>query len=121
MIVVIVLVAGIGYTGYLFFAHKGDDSFTVSELKLQAESIDSQRGSVRGQVAPGSISWDDKAQVMTFSLADDKSRLDIIYEGIVPDSFKPGDELIVEGEYRPDGTFAARSFGRPRSLCNLCH
>ncbi len=121
VIAVIVLVVGIGYTGYILFAHGGDDSLTVSELKLQAESIDGQRVSVRGQVVPGSISWDEKAQVITFALTDDKSSLDIAYKGIVPDNFKPRAELVVEGEYRIDGIFEAQSFSRPRSLCILCH
>ena len=121
IIAVLVLVVGVGYAGYLLFSHKGVDSLTVSELRSQAESLDGQQIRIEGEVAPGSIDWDDKALVMRFVLTDGKESLRIVYKGIVPDSFKPGGELVVEGRHRPDGVFEALSFGRPSSLCIFCH
>ncbi len=106
---------------YAVFIHSEADYFTVSGLKSQGDTLDSQQVRVRGKVVPGSIDWDGETKVLRFVLADEKNSLNIVYKGIVPDSFKPGVNLIVEGKYGPDGSFEAVSFARRRSVCNLCH
>lgn len=116
-----VLAVGLSYVTYSLFIHSGADYLTVGELKAQGESLSNQQVRVGGKVVPGSINWDDKVKVMRFVLADDRESLTTVYEGIVPDNFKPGVDLIVEGRYRPDGVFEALSFGSRRSVCNLCH
>lgn len=121
MLVVIILVAGLSYLAYFLLSHQGGDPLTVSELKTQAKSVYQQSVRVKGRVAPGSVAWDNKAQVITFALTDEANSLDVVYQGLVPDEFKPGVELVLEGEYRPDGTFEARRFGQPKSVCRLCH
>ncbi len=121
LVLAAVLTAGLGYTTYSLFVHTGADYLTVSELKSRAESLYDQQVRVGGKVVPGSINWDDKAKVMRFALTDDRESLTVVYEGIVPDNFKPGADLVVEGMYRPDGVFAATTFGSRRSVCNLCH
>ena len=40
-------------------------------------------------------------------MGDEKGTLDVDYRGVVPDSFKPGGEVIVEGKYNKDGKFLA--------------
>jgi len=62
------------------------------------------------KIVPGSISRGDKVKVMRVVLTDDKESLAIVYEGIVPDNFKPGADLVVDGRYWPDNTFKALSF-----------
>lgn len=117
----VILVVGLGYAAYLLLQHTEARSLSVSELKFQAASFYSQQVRVEGRIAPGSTDWNDKAQVIRFALTDEKESLTVVYQGVVPDTFKPGAELVVEGVYRPDGTFEALGFGRRRSLCNLCH
>ena len=117
----VVLAAGLSYAVYSLVIHAGADYLTVSELKSRAESLNSQPVRVEGTVVPGSIDWDDKAKIMRFVLTDDKESLTIVHKGIVPDNFKPGADLIVEGKYRPGDAFEALSFGSRRSVCNLCH
>ena len=121
IIAVIILLVGVSYAAYLLFSHNGADSLTVSELRSQAESLYDQQLRVEGKVVPGSIDWDDKAQVVRFVLTDNKGSLSVVYRGIVPDNFKPGADLITEGKYNPDGVFEALSFGSPRSVCSFCH
>ncbi len=121
LVLAVVLTAGLGYTTYSLFVHTGTDYLTVSDLKSQAEFLYGQSVRVGGKVAPGSIEWDSKSKIMRFTLIDDRESLDVAYEGVVPDSFKPGVDLIVEGRYRPDDIFEALSFGNRRSVCNLCH
>lgn len=121
LVAAVVLAVGLSYVAYLLFIHSGADYLTVSELKSQGESLYGEQVRVGGRVVPGSINWDDKSKVMRSALTDDKESLTIVYEGIVPDNFKPGADLVVEGKYRPDGAFEALSFGSRRSICNLCH
>ena len=121
LVVAIIMVAGIGYTSFLLINHKGAGSLTVSKLRSQVESLHDQRLRVEGRVAPSSIDWDDKAQVMSFVLTDEKETLSVVYKGTVPDDFKPGAALIVEGRYASDGTFEAFGFDNSRSFCAVCH
>lgn len=120
IVVMIVLVAGLGYAGFFFFGHDEAGSLTVSEIKSQVTSFDRQLR-VEGKVAPGSVDWDSQTQVMRFILTDEKEDLSIVYRGIVPDDFKPGSPVTVEGKYRPDGVFEASGFGSRRSFCAVCH
>jgi cytochrome c-type biogenesis protein CcmE len=121
LVATIVLALGLGYAVYSLFIHSAADYLTVSELKSQVESLDSQQVRVGGRIVPGSIDWDDRTEEIRFAITDDKESLTIVYEGLVPDSFEPGAEVIVEGRSRTDDIFEALSFGSPRSLCNLCH
>ncbi len=116
-----VLAAGLGYAAYSLFIHSGADYLTVSELKSQAESLYDQQVRVEGKVAPGSIDWDEKSKIIRFTLTDDAASLTVVYEGIVPDNFKPGTELVVVGNYGTDGVFQVVSLGSRRSVCNVCH
>ena len=115
------LAVGLSYVVYSLFIHSGADYLTVSELKSQVESFLDQQVRVEGKIVPGSIDWNDKTKVVKFVLTDDRESLTIVYQGVVPDNFKPGADLIVKGKYRPDGSFQAVSFDRPRSVCNFCH
>lgn len=117
----VILAAGLSYTAYSIFGRTGMDYLTVSEVRSQAESIYGQRVGVEGKVAPGSVDWDDKAQVIRFVLTDDRESVVIVYDGIVPDNFKPGADLVVEGRYRPDGVFEALNVGSSGSFCSSCH
>ncbi len=117
----VVLAVGLSYVAYSLFVHSGADYLTVSEVKSQGESLYDQQLRVEGKVVPGSINWDEKLKIMGFTLTDDKESLMIVYEGFVPENFKPGVDVIVEGRYRTDGVLEASSFGSRRSACNLCH
>ena len=121
VVIAVVSALGLSYVAYSLFFHSGADYLTVSELRSQAESLYDQQVRVGGRIAPGSINWDDQAKVMRFALTDDRESLAIVYAGIVPDSFKPGADLVVEGKYRPDDVLEALSFGSRRSLCSFCH
>ena len=119
--VALILVGGISYAAFSFFSHQGNDPLAVSELKLQAGPLQDQQLRVKGRVVPGTVDWDDEAQVIRFALTDDRESLSIIYKGIVPDTFTPGADLEELGSYRPEGIFEARSFGEPDSFCSFCH
>jgi cytochrome c-type biogenesis protein CcmE len=120
IVATVVLAAVFSYVGFFLLKHQVVDSLTVSELRSLEVSYD-QQWTVEGKVAPGSIDWESKTKVIRFVLTDDKETLIVVYNGIVPDNFKPGADLTVEGMYNPDGIFEAHNFGRPISLCRFCH
>lgn len=68
-------------------------------------------GSVRlgGLVVDGSVTRKADGLTMEFAVTDLKTQVPVRYTGIVPDLFREGQGVIAEGEYGPDGVFAARS------------
>ena len=96
--------------GYLIYTGLRDTMvfyLTVSEvLAKPAEDLtDTQK--VGGIVTAGSVEWDPKTLKLSFKLEDQQANLIVNYSGVVPDSFKPGTEVIVEGTYRGSGNFWA--------------
>ena len=82
---------------------------TVSEVRAKTPQELTQTQKVGGVVNAGSVRWDPKTLNLSFKLEDDQSDLIVNYSGVVPDSFKPGNEVIVEGTYSGDGNFKART------------
>ena len=101
-----------------FVIHSGAGIMDVRDFKSQASS---SQESVRGRIAPGSVNRDEKTQVVTFVLTDDRETLNVTYRGTLPNNFKPGAVIEVLGAYRSDGVFEAQGFGRPSVFCVICH
>jgi len=96
--------------GYLIYTGLRDTMIfylTVSEVlaKPTDDLTDTQK--VGGIVTAGSVQWDPKTLKLSFKLEDEQANLIVNYAGVVPDSFKPGTEVIVEGTYRGNGSFWA--------------
>ena len=97
-------------------------SFSGSaEAKKPSELINASGGSykVTGKVVPGSIrkqSTDD-GQRLSFRVRDrdGTASIPVTYQGVVPDPFRDGREIIVSGEMK-DGTFV----GERDSLVTKC-
>ncbi|MFH1647351.1 MAG: cytochrome c maturation protein CcmE [Chloroflexota bacterium] len=121
IIIIVGLAAVFGTAGFVLLSHEGG-SLTVSESKALAASPD-RLLSIEGKVAPGSVVWDSRAELMKFVLTDGREDIEVVYQGVVPDHFKVGSALTVSGKYRPDGVLEASllSSGQKRSLCAVCH
>ncbi len=95
--------------GYLVYTGVRDTMVyyvTVSELmEMDAQS---SNGGIRvgGKVHEGSVAWDPRDLKLKFIMGDDTTTLPVVYQGVVPDSFKQGREVIIEGTYT-DGLFTA--------------
>jgi cytochrome c-type biogenesis protein CcmE len=95
--------------GYLVYAGIRDTMLyylTVSELIQQGAQSANQGVRVGGKVIEGSVIWDPKDLRLSFIIRDDRATLPVVYQGVVPDSFKQGRKVIVEGIYA-DGVFTA--------------
>ncbi len=106
---ILITVLAMSVIGYLVYAGIRDTMLyylTVSELIQQGAQ--SSNGGVRvgGKVIEGSVIWDPKDLSLRFIIRDDRATLPVVYQGVVPDSFKQGRKVIVEGIYA-DGVFTA--------------
>lgn len=80
---------------------------TVSEVLANPLKIKDKKIKMGGLVSPDSVKWNPIKLVLLFRINDEKSSITVDYRGVVPDSFKPGREVIVEGKYMSDGKFKA--------------
>jgi len=51
----------------------------------------------------------DKGTTVTFDVTDKKKTVKVTYTGILPDLFREGQGVVVEGAFNPGGTFVADS------------
>jgi cytochrome c-type biogenesis protein CcmE len=82
---------------------------TVSELKGMGPSVYGEQVRVSGKVQEGSVQWDNKERILRFSMTDETNTVPVVYKGIVPDAFRPGGDVVVEGKYDAGGVFLATS------------
>ncbi len=106
---ILITVLAMSVIGYVVYAGIRDTMvyyLTVSELVQQG--FQSSNGGVRvgGKVLEGSIIWDPKDLRLRFIMGDKKTKLPVVYQGVVPDSFKQGRKVVIEGVYA-DGLFTA--------------
>ena len=102
-----VIVIVIGYLMYTGLRDTMVFYLTVSEVMAKTPGDLTVTQKVGGQVNAGSVQWDPKALKLSFILEDEQANLAVSYAGVVPDSFKPGGEVIVEGTYHGNGRFSA--------------
>lgn len=110
MIGSVLIVAAIGYLITTGISTNSKFFFTVDELMSQKVSYAGAGLKVKGNVVNGSIVRDsDNYLKINFAIEDKSSNLNVIYEGIIPDMFKDGQEVVVEGTLAQDGVFHANT------------
>src|SRR3990172_6165205 len=85
---------------------------SVSELMDRGETAYGEQVRVGAKVQTGSIKSDTKNMKLEFTAYDDKNpgnTLNVVYKGIVPDTFKDEADAVFEGKLSPDGTFQANT------------
>lgn len=111
----VALVLFLGGLGYLIFAGLGENStyfLNVSEaLAMQPSALTKAR--LFGTVSADDLTRPEHALGVSFTLVDKDQPAKTIrvdFKGAVPDTFKPGAEVIVEGGVNPaSGAFAANT------------
>lgn len=103
----LVIVAAISYMIYAAMQSSSEYYVTAGELKaMGAQAID-RPVRLGGRVVEGSVQRDRGAEAMAFSLTDGNDAMPVVYRGVVPDSFGPGTDVILQGALGADGTFRA--------------
>ncbi len=80
---------------------------TIDELKADATKYYGRGLRISGLVVEGSVERSNTGLLATFQVSDGEQTLPVRYGGILPDTFKEGEEVLVEGRYRSDGVFEA--------------
>ena len=96
---------------YLVFANTQANAvyyMTVSELKT-CTTCATQSVRVAGVVQAGSVVHNDQQELITFVINDGRQTLPVTYSGVVPDIFRPGIQVVVEGHYKGQGAFQAQT------------
>ncbi len=80
---------------------------TVTELHNCMTCTSQTSVRVTGTVQAGSIVRDDANERISFIINDGKAVLPVTYTGVVPDIFRAGIQVVVEGKYSGQGSFQA--------------
>ena len=100
-----VVVACVGYLIYSASGGATEYYITVSELRTQAPA-----GDVRvAGVVQDDVKKSDGGLHVTFTEKDKTASMPVDYTGTLPDIFKPGITVVVEGKLGSDGVFHART------------
>jgi cytochrome c-type biogenesis protein CcmE len=108
------VIAGIAILGaviYLVYTNTQTDSVyykTVAELHRCSDCV-SRSVRVAGVVQQGSIQRNDQQRTISFVIGDSNQTLPVTYSGVVPDIFRPGVQVVVEGHYTGSGPFQAQT------------
>lgn len=95
-------------TSLILVAMEDGISFFKTPTEILTEKIDSQR-----RLRIGGLVMDDSVKheglLLKFLITDTKSELHVEYEGVVPDLFKEGQGVVLEGYLSQDKVFLADS------------
>lgn len=120
LIIGAVVVVGIIAAVFPMVMHSGSRALDVGVIK-NAQELKGVQLWIKGLVAAGSITRDNATQSTNFVISNGKESLNVTYRGVVPDEFKPGSSVEIQGSFRADGVFEARSFKEPSAFCAICH
>ena len=106
----IILFLAIGYLGWLGFVNSATYYYEVNEFLGQSELLKGQSVRVNGTVIPGSVETVAGGLGIRFIIRDvglASATMTVVYHGAVPDTFKPDNDVVVEGKYAEEGIFEA--------------
>nr|WP_287854889.1 cytochrome c maturation protein CcmE [Klebsiella sp.] len=78
------------------------------QRETQQRPVVGQRLRVGGMVMPGSVRRDPNSLKVNFSIYDAEGSVDVSYEGILPDLFREGQGVVVQGELGEENHLLAK-------------
>ena len=106
----LLIVGAIGYLITMGISNTSQYFFTVDELMSQKVSYTGSGLKVKGNVVNGSIERDPNDYLdVKFSIEEKDALLKVTYQGVTPDMFADGREVVVEGTLGKDGVFHANT------------
>jgi len=112
LIVVVVFVLAGAYLGYSGARSSMAYYLTVGELLDRSGSVRDADIRLGGKVVADGLAWDQVSGNLTFLVTDGTRTLPVRYRGVVPDAFKPGADVVVEGRYDGTAFMAQRLFAK---------
>ena len=100
---ILITFAVVGSVAYLILSgvkQTGLQYMTVTELSRLSQAPKAGGFRLDGKVASGSVVYDQKEPRLAFRMTDGDRAIAVIYEGLMPDAFADGREVVVEGAYR---------------------
>ncbi|MFQ5865296.1 MAG: cytochrome c maturation protein CcmE [bacterium] len=82
---------------------------TIEEVKSMGYDNSAKGLRVTGNLVDGSLVTNPDNLKVRFRIVENGHELEVHYDGILPDTFKEGSEVLVEGKYVPDGYFDANT------------
>lgn len=82
---------------------------TPSELRAQAQSLVGQDIRLAGSIDKRSVEWDPRTMTLTFNVFQGRDVIPVVYNQPKPDTFDLAEAVTLEGVYRQDGVFEART------------
>ncbi|MDP2660760.1 MAG: cytochrome c maturation protein CcmE [Dehalococcoidia bacterium] len=82
---------------------------TVDELLSGKIAASEEQLRISGAVVDGTVQSDSKNMTLRFTAAGETKNVPVVYRGVVPDSFKPGAEVVLEGRLTSAGIFEANN------------
>lgn len=102
----VIVFLAIGYLGYVGFQSAASYYYTVSELTALGDSVSGKVIRVNGLVAEP-VERITSDLTLKFIIAEGGQSLPVVYRGVVPDSFRLGGDIVVEGTLDTSGVFRA--------------
>lgn len=107
----------VGAVGYLMYTSISETSLyylTIEEFATKKTSLTNEGVRVAGRVGPGSMDWSPKDLRLQFLLSSFKEGepaqgVSVRYQGILPDMFAEGRDVIVEGRYSHENILEAKT------------
>ena len=97
-----VVAAALGFLVYTGLSENMVYYFHVDEFLAKADSLKGETVKVNGKVVAGTI----QKQQMDYHFVihgSPTNRINVMYHGVVPDTFKDNSDVVVEGVYNPAG------------------
>jgi cytochrome c-type biogenesis protein CcmE len=96
--------------GWLIFSNiEGATAQYLTVQELLARGPSDRMVRVSGLVVGETIIWDAQRLVLRFEIADESGSLPVKYEGVRPDMFRDGAQVVVEGKHSSSGVFEAHT------------
>ena len=104
---IVLILTGVGGLAAWAIASPGAVSYyrTPSEVAAQGAQAMGRQLRIGGQVATGTLQRE--GTTVRFSVTDGHNSVPVLYHGDVPDTLKPGTDVVAEGMLQPSGTLLA--------------
>lgn len=108
VLICLMVVALAGAVGSILFALKQNINVFYTPSEMIADAVPTgQMVRLGGMVAEGSVQREDHNLFVKFIVTDLTHQLSVNYNGVLPNLFREGKGVVVQGKLAPDGQFVA--------------